>query len=410
MNTIRALNVISFYNRKTIFVFVAIFTIFAYNPNAQASVTCNQYFKNYRFWSEDLISLKSKNLNQHLTYSYDTEILLGDIWGFIKKNGTESEVAHASILLNNIFIKNDYTLKSLSRDFKLSESQVRLFLINKNVSSSTTNFKASDFTPFGINLLADKIKIKNTASKFLDSAFLPIVRRMGLDIAVEVDGNSPEIKHATSEKSPKIYKDIIKKIHRLFKNPQTHFHVALPADFISHTQAQKIARAIEAKLVLELLLNAHTSDENLMYDNTVFSPLTHGKRGNIKLGLDTFTKPFKSHDLEIRQWISIDGALKSVEIASHLAKRTSEKNLILPNSVLSSAIESRYGAVFQSLDLVSHILRESYPDLSADLKKFSERSVLQSDSRLPDKLIQEISAYIRKNDIIKKYSEELLAL
>ncbi len=115
--------------------------------------------------------------------------------------------------------------------------------------------------------------------------------------------------------------------------PETHFHVSVPNDAANAKEMLLAARALEAKITLEEVI------ESLDYEGTLYpydwsaiakkwDPTTVDnleedfvQRGIVRVSLKRWPTPYPAHDVEIRQWFDTRHGLENMHFFMELIKK-----------------------------------------------------------------------------------------
>jgi hypothetical protein len=405
--------------KKTYAVLLLLFTsVLASGKPAQALETlCRNVHTADRFWKDRspfVISKTAGGDSLYTTYSFDSEIVLGDFWGEMDKHLDAVTLQKATEDMNKVFPR--VAKEELIEKLGYSEKQLALFALKKGIDSTQRYFNFTDLKPRTMSILRVGQSLTGnqylTVERLLREDLIPLLNRQGLAVKTHIDLSFPELTHPTSSTNPADYAQDIKRLHEIFPRAATHFHVGLPTEAVTQNQAFEIARAIEAKTVLILLIHSNLgSASRLEYRATTFEnwAVANNRRGVVKLALNGFWTPFPAHDLELRQWYRTDDALESIETASQLAQRAVQNQLtsynVLPGLALYSDV--RFGALAASLDYIGQVLEHSPQNaaLGVQLRAWAQQSTLPQNWQTrfeKDGIRQEQTSGQLKTDFLKK--------
>jgi hypothetical protein len=264
---------------------------------------------------------------QDLTYSFDSELRDFDVFAFLMQ--TESGRA----LLNRKYGARKYSAQQLADLAGVSEKQLKVFGLRKEVDRSQTRFALTDLNPKLMDAAVSS-KRKGLALRWNQlvgwlspPAEVGEVERelqsRGLPVETHLDysGLQVEVTHGSYEVSPSRYYALVKDgMHGLFKTPQTHLHLGMPGS-LRPEEAHAIARAVETKIILNWAASQDSEGARLAYyeGSSLRADIKQAElRGAIRMQLNEWTVPAPSHNLEIRQWDSIEDGLDLLGLAGEL--------------------------------------------------------------------------------------------
>lgn len=377
---------------------------------AASKLTCENAFAKASFWDRTRASIAP---DQPLTFSYDSESLIGAVWSYIAKSSSDVEKARKQLLE----IYPPLPRAEVIKDLGLSPQQFAMFGVRKGVDPNQATFSIADLNSKAGSWIAssypwDQAK-QNRQTRFLRQQLTPLLAAAGLAVDASSDYKSPEIRHASYELSPQDYRAAVKQLTKIFPEAATHMHVGLPADSLSPEQAVEIARPLEARIILGLLIHADKNAPHLRFLHSTFSSKLGDidkNRGFVKLEFNFFKAPVLAHDLEIRQAFSLEDELQSVEIASHLAAKGGRRLATLDPALGRS--DPRFGHVAYALDFAAQVIGPMQPELAARLHALAAHASLNENSfsghQLKDKMLEDISRTLRETGAYAVFTEALL--
>ena len=394
-------------------------------PLARPKSRCESVFKTLTleesqkaFWKRDRVHIR--NLQQsstlHVTYSYDSEFLVGDAVSYLRSRVSPAEMQKIDERINAL--AQPFSKSEVLRELNVSEAQLATFALRKGVDPADSFFEFSDFNSRTLSIFFEKLDY-NSHQRLQHILKTPMEQSLesdGLKAEFEMDGKSPEVKHRSSAASPKEFLEQVAKLHRLIKKPQTHFHVALPKDATTYASSKMIARAVEARIIVGLLRRADPSqDKTLPWDQSQFVKEREdiGGRGLVKLEFNLFKTPFAAHDFEIREWSSFEDGLRSVEITTKLLEHgPNDARLAKLSRPTLKGIDERYGAVGAALEAVANVLSVNATTraLAGDLHALAIRANSATRfNRTENPVIEEIARVLRQREVARLYDEALLS-
>jgi hypothetical protein len=224
--------------------------------------------------------------------------------------------------------------EQLLKLFKISEKQFDRFALRADVAKDKPYYTPDELNPsyfetlvrtaenrvffLGAGRSRDKVLDKYTA--ILKEYLL----RKDYPINTHVDHQVPEIRHDTWEASPKKFHTLIQdRLHKLFNDPQTQLHAGLPGLAVSTEKGLAIARGTETRIILRLAQHWEPGSRDLSYSDytsLVEDPPNNLKHGVIRYAPNEFSKPIRSHNLEVRQWTSLDAGFDDIAFAAIMAR------------------------------------------------------------------------------------------
>ena len=271
-----------------------------------------------------------KEVQQPLTFSFDSEIPYDDVFRLFLETREDFQ-ALDEVLKGQLFTK-----QALIRILKISEKQIQAgFVLRRGIPMDQGKYRMTDLNPRFFGLLFDAKLVNilniNPESRKIMKLLEGILRKRGFNISAHLDCGFIEITHESWETVPSSFMRIVGNIHSTFKRPQMHLHIGIPS-VVSEKEMLGIARAVESKVILDMLVFDPTEGEALKYRKgsalrTDPNPQT---KGVIRLGVREWKKPgpARSHNLEIRQWLDLNHGLGLLEFASHLAMNHQSLSLL----------------------------------------------------------------------------------
>ncbi len=345
-----------------------------------------------------------------LTYSMDSELGNADVLRALLSHKPALRRAEA---MQKASIAS-FTMRNLMLGFKMSRSQVERFVLRPGVDLTRANLVFTDLRPgyFAeaavrwpkISSLLKHLRYERWVGQALNGRF---------PVSVDADSDgSPEVRHASWESVPSRFDKLMRRLHGLFKAPQSHLHVGVPAS-IGNVRATDVARAVETKLILELASSHPSNLQAQDYrESILFGRNRSGERGLIKLEFNLWDEPHASHDLEIRYHEGLSHGLETLAFASRLiAEHDRLKHFaIKPVTIVDDLTVNLPGA----LDYAARVLAEAEDGetrrVAADLAVFSVemRAVMQGVD-YPEMMRQraELAEYIRTRRVRERLTADM---
>ncbi len=347
------------------------------------------YIKDSEIWlSDDKFYVGDKD--QFVTFSTDSELPLEDAY-----RGVNLETSTA-IRMDKLLERFKLTKKEASKKLGISEKQVDAFGLRKDVSKDKEFYIPSDFAPGYFQ------KLMVGREKFLSQNFTSDVasnlQKQGLPINAHIDLDYIELTHHSWEEIPSKFKELMNSLHTIFKHPMSHLHLGIPVDHVNRENVIRIAQVLEANIVLLRAMNFGKNVEPLKYYDSNFTERGVGNRGMLKLGLSEWKKPFRSHNLEIRQYPNISYGLRLLELGALLVKDVDKLNY--PDKFKAHKIKDfRTQSLNQSLRLMGYILKShsSYSDIGDKMIQFSDR--IQEQGQISDDMREDVQTFLKSEKV-----------
>lgn len=285
----------------------------------------------------------------------------------------DSELTYADAF--RTIVENPETLEEFTRYFdprpvgewlkivELSEKQFPRFGLRRGVARDRSQYNAAELSPdaFQRAILKDDLKTIPSMNadhiKFgvLPSLVKPSLEKKGYPVRVTFDLLGPtEVQHATYETSPKAYAQYIRRFHRDFEEAATHFHMGLPAEAVTVEQGWATAQAMETVTILQLAAASDFPDRTLTFNQG--STLRREKaKGVVKFYPDRFASPALTHDIEVRQWNSVEHGLGVVRLGTELAQNVSRLRTFGKRN-FGSALDTHWGNITGALEFAGEVL------------------------------------------------------
>lgn len=295
------------------------------------------------FWLQnEAVTVAGKNQKQFpLTFSFDSEVSLENTYRYLISN-PESEAWLKQVLeapsegLKAFLSNSSLSKPELANLLQVSERQFDRFVLRKGIDENKASFFLLDLNPSYLHgAYFNHARHERNSGAFLHElqvGFKTSLIKNGFPVSLHMDAANFEITHASSERIPAQFRKlVVEGLHTQIKNPQTHLHIGLPEKAITNTKALEITRAVETKIILELAEGWEPGTKELAFvDGTSLraDPGDVDYRGVVRLGYSEFSKPVKAHNLEIRQWDTIEGGLENLALAAEMAKRHREIKVV----------------------------------------------------------------------------------
>lgn len=252
-----------------------------------------------------------------LTFSNDSEIVITSILRALEDDPAALQQIH------DLF-PQPLPAAEWARALKISETKLRQFGLRKGVDKKQAEYSRGElsFEHFA-NLSYASPNFTDLAATLVQAR----LRQKNLPVRVGVDAVDVEVRHEASEMIPKTFAAYITRLHQEIEAPRTQLHVGLPTAAITHAQAVAIARAAETKTLIALAAASPDEGRPLKHtDSSLKVPLLGSRstwfmtRGPVYLKPSEFTVPVWAHDLEIRQWTTLEQGMDVLATTVALAK------------------------------------------------------------------------------------------
>ena len=267
-----------------------------------------------------------------VTFSFDSEIQYSE--AFRRIAARPDQLATLQSLFDDSTSEGIHRFARLSKlewsaALKISPRQFDVWALRKGVDRNLATWPITDLNPayYGqvfAKLNYDHIKDLARIRDFMAVAIADAQVAGAINpFRVHDDYDAVELTHPSSEDIPSSFVETIYFLHREFPRPQTHFHVGLPAEAVTEKQAWTIARVIETRIILGMAMRLTNGRARASYSDFTSlrprGPIIEEERGAIRLGLSEFSQPVRAHNLEIRQYGSLDEAFELSALAAQLA-------------------------------------------------------------------------------------------
>lgn len=299
-----------------------LFVLLLLGSSAYAGVKCDRALSKVwiedPFWNTDKPVLVKTKTGKELpfTFSSDIEIPDAEIYAQIYKDPELFEKFKVFTQWQHLSIKKS------AETLRMSKKQFTSFAIRKGVVVNSDEILYSDLYPRYLDQVLpramrghDTIRLEATEKWLSD-----------LPIQVDLDSSRVEIRHNKFEDTPLGFKTFIENVNRRVQQPQTHFHLGIPAAAVTDEQFLAITRALETRAIIRLAIEDPEPQQKLsysvsyLYDNLeTEGRLDFGSRGVVKGQLNAFEGTNPGHDLELREWTTTEQALGEIKLAIALA-------------------------------------------------------------------------------------------
>lgn len=373
-------------------------------------------------WAND----KPVQINgKSLTWSMDSEVSIEDSFRVIANDEAALKKLYGNLSYPPEAIKEfgvspkkssfqfpKISTKVILERLNLSPKQFEAFGLRSGVPRNQTEYSLLDLKPDffqkGFFSLVPYSLEKESIRHHLKDTFTEIMSKKGLPVNSHFDLTNFELTHKTYETSPKKYRDlIVNKLHKMVKSPQTHLHVGIPAE-VPEAKFYSITRAVETRIVLSLAKDWVEGGADLAYSGgstLVKSPSEFGEsRGVIRAGYRKWKKPHLAHDLEIRNWLTIEEGMENLELVANLA--TNHKKLhVLEISQSEPLTNEKIGNIFGALDYASKIFELSKDPQLKSMSKDLVRLKALVKKEAPG-WEEKISQYLTTHEVVENLNAE----
>ena len=220
------------------------------------------------------------------------------------------------------------------------------------------------------------------------------------------EGSAVELVMKGSIESPAEFNDLIRNfLYKDTEYPETHFHVSIPSAGIKKKHLLLAARALETKIILEeLMADLKGTDTLSPYDASAIATRLGGDvgRGVVRTFQDRWKEPVPAHDVEIRQWLSVDHAMGNLQFFIKLAQNGNRLR-DLSRRTGKSVPNIAPANLNASLQYAATLLRDRLPaelaDVPDQLESYSKEIVRQG--KLSPEKRGEIREYFRSKNLLK---------
>ena len=408
--------------RLGLFIFLS-FSIFSIS---KAQNTCSEVFSgkpkissslgltSKEFWAQEKVYFKTdQGVYKHFSFSLDSETRIAQTVKFLRKN-----FPHLLARFDQLDDQNPMKRERLLRELNLSEKQLTHFALRPEVDKNLPQYFLYDLQPemmesmimknaYGRSGMSADIylgKFVVVLSQALDEAY----KEMALPLEAEADGNRPETRYKTFETNPARFVKQIKDLKKFFDKPQTHLHMGIPNE-VSISSVYRIARAVETKIILALAAENSMREVAYSYFTTLVTDPTidHQTRGVISLHTNLFKTPFAMHDLEIREYFTIEEGLSDLQLAATLAQNHLELKEIptLEIRLRDQLTANLKGALFYVGQALSNSRNVQEIELGKQMIQLSEEL---TEKTMKDEVLREkISHFLNQNQIDRRIKPEL---
>lgn len=311
---------------------------------------------NEDYWKEEApVLVRKGDQSLPVTYSFDSEIPHSAVFNLLYSK--PESTAKLTSLLRGLKVKEKtgafgrtklvpYRVgrDDLKKVLEKSDKQLNTFVLRRGVDPDKeyfdlTDINASYVDDFMVPMLKKYNKDKDIVdlvgkdfdSKSVDE-FFDGYRKLADDIFSKEDIPADatrdqmwiEMVHKSSESSPGEFRELMLERYRpLTNSASSHLHVGVPA-IVSEKKMLSISRAVEARIILE---SARTNSRPVKLYATSYSTLKRGassanrNAGVVRMNTLRFSKPHKAHDLEIRQYNSMEEGMNNIALVGNLARQ-----------------------------------------------------------------------------------------
>lgn len=362
------------------------------------------------FWDREQPFLIGEDTNRlPLTFAFDSEVSIEDSLRLIYKD-TEAQMELAKIPELNMENPIDFLLGYLAT----SDAQFKQFALRKGVDKNKKSYRILDLNPSYAQKILDTISfLLGSLHDSIGEQVKTVLRKNGLPVETHIDLSNIEITHESFEVIPHNLKRIVAdELQHRFKSPMTHLHIGFPAEIIDKEQFHAIGMAIEARSVLKLAETWRVGDRPLSYSTgTLLTDINHRSpivRGVIRARTNHWKKPALMHDLEIRQYNSLDEGLENIALAAMLGQNyTKIRNVIFENDYgIDGFTGNLGGALFYTAKILEKSKNTNDYKIAEDLLTFLNQ--IDNFHNIDNDLREEIAIYLKKHNVVERLNFENL--
>lgn len=363
------------------------------------------YKKSSKIWS--MTTPAQFPSGRHITLSNDSELPYVDSYRILLSD------IDAALKLEEFTSPYQFTLEEIAKRTKQSIKQVDKFVLRKNVDRNKTYFVATDINPtYAEPFLRQKANIlEEEFSELFFPSVEKIFRENNFPFRAHDDNGYIELTHETWEDIPSNFFDLMSRLNRVTQYSMDHLHGGFPAEDVSEEQFETIAKIIETKAVLAKALAFGANVKEMEYSSSNFFPPEISEwRGMVRAVKNEWSKPFPSHNLEIRQYNNITHGMYLLEEAVSLGLNSHNLKIFtdikypnfLDKKTQSLAASLKFAALYlerfdqyQELALETHIL-------SQEITKQAKAALLEDRSNPPisDELRTEVQIFLKETKLL----------
>lgn len=367
------------------------------------------------FWDREQPFLIGENTNRlPLTFSFDSEVSLEDSLRLIYKD-TEAQMELAKIPELNM----EHPIDFLRGYLATSDAQFKQFALRKGVDKNKKSYRILDLNPSYAQKILDTISfLLGSLHASIGEQVKTVLRKNGLPVETHIDLSNIEITHESFEVIPHNLKKIVAdELHNRFKSPMTHLHIGFPAEIISTEQFYAVSMAIEARSVLRLAETWRVGDQPLSYFwGSLLSNRSDPShpRGVIRANVGRWKKPVLMHDLELRQYTSLDEGLENIALAAMLGRNYSKiRNVFFEKDYgIDGFTGNLGGALFYATKILEKSKNINDHKIAEDLLIFLNRieEIINREGflKVDVDLWEEIAIYLKKHNVVDRLNFENL--
>lgn len=372
------------------------------------------------FWqSSEPILVEGKPL----TFSMDSEISIENAFRELVKDKKSMDQLYAPMwytkealeILNGVpagaleFPK--VAVKDLLTTLKVSQAQFQTFALRKGIDKTLSTYSLLDLNPAyfaqAFFHLVPQGPERITFFHHLRTTFLDLMHERGLPVNAHFDGGNIELTHKTWETSPAKYGKLVREdLHKKIKDPQTHLHIGIPSE-VPESKLFAITRAAETRVILVMAKNWYKGRRALAHfrGTALVKNVEESakERGVIRLGVNEWSEPHLTHNLEIRQWSDIEEGMDNIKFAARLASNH-HRVRVIENFDVKQITDKITGNLYGALRYASMILSASKDPASKKMAK--ELSALarpiKKSEDMTDAWREEVSAYLNKYSVLDR--------
>lgn len=295
---------------------------------AQSSygVTCAKVFhsaasdRKVDIWKLDQVEVQlPSGRNDLVRFSLDSETSVANALRLIRS--TEEGEKALGKTLKGLKIKTAEAIRVSG----MTEAQFLRFGIRKSAQTGETKSELSlmDLTAEILEKVIDhspqfkaqSLQIYNEVLDILSIVF----EKKSWPLHAEDDGGFPEIRHNSSESSPREFRQLVEAYHKAIKGANTHFHVSLPSE-VSAKSLVSIVRAIETRITLRFLADNNPGRIAHLYESALVENASRVTKSIVAFQPYRWHDPAPAHDIEIRHYMNLNSAMDDIALTALLGK------------------------------------------------------------------------------------------
>ncbi len=379
-----------------------------------------------QFWAQNQdATIATANGPKSFAFGFDAELWhVSDVISLISKDPAAMELAKRKLTQAGLVYGHKKMANYLGYD-SVADFREDALLPEAQDRDQITLF---DIKPSHYSEFRHGHKEKSQYAKALTSAVTLSLNHRGIPVEAKFEtysgsreqgslgnGSAIELIQKGSMKNTMQFRDLIENfLYAEVDFPETHFHVSVPTDAASAKEMLLAARALEAKITLEEVL------EKMDYDGTLYpydwsaiakewDPATAEntdvdfvQRGIVRVSLNRWPTPYPAHDVEIRMWFDAKHGMENMHFMMELIKnkdRLRDTTGFTADHV-GNVVPANLNA---TLRYTSLLLKDRLPEdkkfILADLERFADQ--IERAKKLTDVKRREVAKYFRDHNVLK---------